>query len=127
MELQMKDNGFIANFEYGQLKISGDETYGFRPYQLMVSSIAACSSSVLNKVLGKMRMNCEDLKVSVQVERNEQEANRIEKIHMHFVIKGEGLQPEKVEKAVALARKNCPMVQSVKDSIEITESFELVQ
>ncbi|WP_134705044.1 OsmC family protein [Ammoniphilus sp. YIM 78166] len=127
MEFTMKENGFITQFEYGELHISGDETYGFRPFQLMVSSIAVCSGGVLRKVLTKMRIPYEDIRLEAKVERNEAEANRIEKIHVHFLIKGKDLNVEKIEKALELTRKNCPMVQSVKDSIEITETFELIE
>ncbi|RXT15288.1 OsmC family protein [Ammoniphilus sp. CFH 90114] len=126
MEFKMKENGYIAEFEYGELHISGDDIYGFRPFQLMVSSIAVCSGGVLRKVLTKMRVPYEDIKLTAQVERNEAEANRIEKIHVHFIIKGENLNQDKIEKAIELTRKNCPMVQSVKDSIEITETYEMI-
>lgn len=127
MEYIMKENAFTAQFEYGELDISGDEKYGFRPFQLMVSSIAVCSGGVLRKVLTKMRIPYEDIHLKASVERNEAEANRIEKIHVHFLIKGKDLNAAKIEKALELTRKNCPMVQSVKDSIEIIETFELVE
>ncbi|WCK56901.1 OsmC family protein [Aneurinibacillus sp. Ricciae_BoGa-3] len=126
MEFYMKENGFATKFPFGELNISGDDNFGFRPYQLLVSSVAVCSGGVLRKVLEKMRMSYEDIKVAVNVERNEAEANRVEKIHLHFVIKGENLQEAKVGKALEVTRKNCAMVQSVKDSIQITESFELI-
>ncbi|QRG67493.1 OsmC family protein [Brevibacillus choshinensis] len=126
MQFEAKENGFVTHLSYGDLHVSGDEQYGFRPFQLMVSSIAVCSAGVLRKVLDKMRMPCTDMKVTADVVRNEEKANRIEKIHLHFIISGENLQQEKVKKAIEASRKNCPMVQSVQDSIEITESFELV-
>nr|WP_246050050.1 hypothetical protein [Aquibacillus sediminis] len=37
------------------------------------------------------------------------------------------LDSTKVEKALALTRKNCGMIQSVQDSIHITETYELKQ
>jgi putative redox protein len=126
MIFEAKENGFVTHLSYGDLHVSGDEQYGFRPFQLMVSSIAVCTGGVLRKVLDKMRMPCTDMKVTAEVERNEEKANRIEKIHLHFVITGDNLREEKVIKAIEATRKNCPMVQSVQDSIEITETFELV-
>ncbi|AJD90559.1 osmotically inducible protein C [Jeotgalibacillus malaysiensis] len=124
MEFKMKEGGFTTDLEYGELHISGNEEYGFRPYQLLVSSVAVCSGGVLRKVLERMRMEFTDIKVNTEIERNEKEANRVEKIHMHFTIKGD-LKEEKVKKALEVTRRNCSMVQSVKDSIEITESFEI--
>lgn len=126
MKLKMKEHGFVLPLEYGDLHISPDEQHGFRPYQLMVASVAGCSASVLRKVLTKMRLDFTDIDVAVQVSRNEEEANRIEKLHLNFIIQGKDLQPEKVERAIALARKNCAMLQSIKDSVQVTESIELV-
>jgi putative redox protein len=126
MEFQMKEGGFQAKLPYGDLDVSGDETYGYRPYQLMVSSIAVCSGGVLRKVLEKMRLSFDDIHIEAKVERNEEQASRIEKIHLHFKIKGNNLNPVKVEKALVLTKKNCSMVQSVIGSIEVEETFELI-
>lgn len=126
MEFKMKEVGFQTTVEYGELHVAGDEAYGFRPYQLMVSSIAVCSGGVLRKILVKKRIEIEDITIQTKVERNEQEANRIEKIQIHYLIKGQDLDEKKIEQSIEIARKNCPMVQSVKESIEIDETFELV-
>jgi putative redox protein len=126
MEFKMKENGFVTQFEYGELHISGDEEYGFRPYQLLVSSIAVCSGGVLQKILQKQRVIIDDLSVSADVTRNEEGAHEIQRIHLHFVLKGQKLVKEKIEKALVITRKNCSMVQSVKDSIDVTESFEII-
>lgn len=126
MEFKMKENGFTTQLEYGELHVSGNEEHGFRPYQLLVSSVAVCSGGVLRKVLQKKRIELDDMKVSADVKRNEAGANEIQSIHLHFILTGHQLPHEKIEKALEVARKNCPIVQSVKDSIEITESFEII-
>ncbi len=120
-----KEAGFTTNFPYGELHIAGDEEYGFRPYQLMVSSIAVCSGGVLRKILEKKRIAFSDLRIQADVTRNDEKAGRIEKIHLHYIITGEDLPLDKIEKSIELARKNCSMLQSVIDSIEVTETFEI--
>ncbi|WP_243291626.1 OsmC family protein [Bacillus sp. FJAT-47783] len=127
MEFKMKEIGFTTNLPYGELHVAGDEEYGFRPFQLMVSSIAVCSGGVLRKILKKKRINIEDMTIKADVERNETEANRIEKIHLHYRITGHDLDESKIHKSIELARKNCPMAQSVEGSIDIEETFELLQ
>ena len=126
MKFNLKENRFEADFEYGNLHISGNEEYGFRPFQLMVSSIAVCSGGVLKKVLEKQRMKVSDMKVEADVTRNPDEANRLTKIHLHYTITGENLNEAKIEKAVVLAQKNCPMAQTVIGSVELTESFTII-
>lgn len=127
MKFTMKEKGFESEFEFGKLQVCGDEQYGFRPYQLLVSAVAVCSGGVLRKVLEKKRIAYEDIEITVEMERNEKRANSVKSIHMHFIIKGVDMTDEAMEKALKVTRKNCSMVQSVEDSIEITESFEMVR
>ncbi|MTH53558.1 OsmC family peroxiredoxin [Bacillus mangrovi] len=126
MNFKMTENGFETGLEFGTLTVSGDEQYGFRPYQLMVSSIAVCSGGVLRKILEKKRMDIENIEIEADAVRNEEEANKIESIHVHFKIKGKGLKQDAISKAMELTRKNCSMVRSVEGSIEISETFELI-
>ncbi|MGB8000144.1 MAG: OsmC family protein [Anaerobacillus sp.] len=127
LEFNMKkeETGFTADFEYGTLHISGDDQFGFRPYQLLVSSVAVCSGGVLRQILDKKRMKYEDIKIDADVTRNEEEANRVEKIHLHFTLVGE-LDQQKVERALELTKKHCSMAQSIIGSIELKETFEIV-
>jgi uncharacterized OsmC-like protein len=53
VEFKMREAGFSANFEYGELHVAGNKEFGFRPYQLMVSSIAVYSGGVLRGILEK--------------------------------------------------------------------------
>lgn len=127
MDFYLKDNGVRTSFDYGQLNISGDETLGFRPYQLMVASIAGCSIGVFRKILDKQRVDYEDIKVTAEVERNPDEANRIEKVQLHYVIKGYHLNQDKLLKNLDVSRNNCSMVQSVQNSIKVEETLECIQ
>ncbi|TWT03009.1 OsmC family protein [Planococcus sp. CPCC 101016] len=125
MNYSMNKNGFTGHLPFGELQISSNEEYGFRPYQLLVSSLAVCSGGVMRKVLDKMRMPAEDIKVEIkEIVRNKDEADRVEKVHLHFIVSGE-INEEKMPRILELTRKNCSMVQSVKDSIEIIETFEV--
>lgn len=121
-----KEAGFIANLKFGELHIAGDEAYGFCPSQLMVASIAVCGGGVLRTILEKKRMEIEDITIKTDVMRNEQEANRIEKIKIHFEIKGKDLDERKIEKSLELTKKHCSMYQSVKNSIEVVETFSIL-
>lgn len=127
MEFYLQENGMKTNFDYGELDISGDETYGFRPFQLMVASIVGCSGSVFRKILDKQRIKIEDLTIKADVTRIEEEANRIEKITLTYTIEGHDLNVEKLNKNLELARKNCPMVRSVETSINIEEQLKVIE
>jgi putative redox protein len=125
LDFKMNEKAFESTFEYGRIQISNNEENGFRPFQLFVASVAACSGEVLRKVMEKMRLTFEDIEVNAKVIRDEKKANRITDIQLHFVISGQDLSADKIKKALVAARKNCAMVQSVKECIHITESFEI--
>lgn len=72
-------------------------------------------------------MHVEDIEINTKVYRNEQEASRIEKVEVHFIIKGKELAEGQIKKAMELTRKNCSMVQSVIPAIEVVETFEIIQ
>ena len=126
MDFIMNENGFQTSVEFGELHISSQDEYGFRPYVLLVSSVVGCSGSILKKILQKMRIPFKDIHVSVDVVRNQKEANRIEEMDIKFIIYGEDISPVKVEKALVLTTKYCSIIQSIKDSIKITERFEII-
>ncbi|WP_053365110.1 OsmC family protein [Bacillus sp. FJAT-27245] len=126
MIFKMKEVGFYTDLPYGRLDVSGNEEAGFRPYQLMAASVAVCSGGILRTILEKKRLQVEDIEIQTEVDRNPDEANRIEAIHLHFIITGKGLEESQVQKALELVGKNCSMAQSVKGSINIKETFELV-
>lgn len=127
MKFYLKENGMRTELEYGSLDISGNEEYGFRPFQLMVASIVGCSGSVFRKILEKQQLKIEDVIITAEVERNELEAGKIEKITLHYTVKGYRLNLEKLHRNLELSRKNCSMIRSVENSIEIKETLEIIQ
>lgn len=128
MQFKMTEHGFQTTTNYGTINISGNDEYGFRPFQLLVSSIAVCSGGVLRNILEKMRMPASTISIDVlEVKRNADEANRIEEIHLHFIIEGQHLAEDKMTKVFELTRKNCSMIQSVTPAIQVIETYELHQ
>lgn len=127
MKFTMTENGFAGDLPFGTLNVSTNEEFGFRPYQLMVASLAICSAGIVRKVLEKKRMPAEDIQVEVkEVVRIDEEAGRIAKVHLHFLIKGD-VDDSKMDRVMELTRKNCSMVRSVEDCIEVVETYELIQ
>ncbi|MFC4401518.1 OsmC family protein [Gracilibacillus xinjiangensis] len=127
MDFYLKDGGIRTHFPYGELDISGNENYGYRPFQLMVASVAGCSGSVFRKILEKKRIKIDDFKISAEVKRKPDEANRIESIDLHYVVKGVHLDREKLEKSLEIARNNCSMIRTIEKSVKINESLEVIQ
>src|SRR5690625_5251077 len=126
MQFTFHENHIDGSLQFGNLAISGDETHGYRPYELLVSSIAGCSGLVFKKILTKQRTELEDLIIDAEVERNKEEANRIEKITLTFKVKGKNLNEKKLQRNLEVSRKHCAMVRSVEDSIVIEEIISIL-
>ena len=126
MKFHMTEHGFDTETEFGTLHISSNEEKGFRPYQLMVASIAACGGGVMRKVLDKMRMPADDIVVEVkEVVRSQDDASRLMKVHLHFTVIGSDIAEEKMTRVMELTEKNCSMLQSVMGCIEVVKTYEI--
>lgn len=126
MKFNLSETGaFETKFEFGELSISGNSDIGFKPVQLMVSSIAGCSGGVFKKILDKKRIAYKGIELTAEVERNPDEANRITKISYHYTVEGENLKQQQLEKSLEVAFRNCAMAQSVKGAIEIIETVSI--
>lgn len=121
MEYKILNEKIVVNFEFGELPISPDEKNGYKPIQLFVSSLIGCSGSILRDILHKKRYQFEKLEMEASIERNPFKANRIEKLNIVANVVSESvLSSEQAEKIANLVIKNCGMIQSVIESIDIT-------
>ena len=109
---------------------SGPEgrTPGPSPMELVLIGTGGCSAFDVVHILEKGREPVEDCVVELEAERAEQEPKVFTRIHMHFVVKGRGLSPSKVERAVQLSlEKYCSASAMVAKTATITHDFEIVE
>lgn len=124
MKLTVKRNEITTDLPYGELQIGKEN--GYTPLELLIASIAGCSSIVFRTILEKKRITYNEFTIEAEIVRSEVLSKPVESIHLHYKIKAEGIAQEQLEKALELAVKNCTIVQSVKDSIQVIETIELI-
>lgn len=121
MNFTVEKKKIAGDFNYGELSISPDDSLGYRPFELFVSSIVGCSGTLLKNILMKKRHSFEKIEVEVSSVRNPEVANRIEKLTITAnVITESPISDRQGEKLSQLVIDNCGMIQSVKSSIEVT-------
>lgn len=124
MHYIIEEEAVTTSLPHGSLPVSKNPEVGFRPLELFVTSLAGCSGTLLRNLLQKKRISYQGLTMDVDVTRDTERANRITKLH--FTVEMDGEISEKQASSIAeLVLKNCGMIQSVIDSIEIT--FELTR
>ncbi|MCY7480527.1 MULTISPECIES: OsmC family protein [Bacillus] len=121
MKLTYEKDHWIALIEDRQLPISGTEELGYRPSQLLTSAIAGCFGEMLIHVCRKKRISYEGMTITSETTRAGA-VNKISCIHLHILFEDINTSDEQIDKMITLALKHCSMVQSVKESIDITLS-----
>ncbi len=104
----------------------GGEGQGMRPMELLLVSLASCSSMDVVSILKKMRQPLEDLRVDVEGRRATDQVPAVFiGIHLRFVLKGD-LRPDRVEEAIRLSvDKYCSVGRMLDKTAEITYEWTM--
>ncbi|ACX96868.1 OsmC family protein [Halothiobacillus neapolitanus] len=105
----------------------GGRNLGARPMEMVLMGLGGCTAIDVMVILGKQRQPVEDCWIELDAERADVAAPKVfTKIHVHYVVKGSGLDPKQVERAVKLsAEKYCSVSAMLKGSVDITYDFEI--
>jgi len=108
---------------------SGGRNMGIRPMEMLLIGLGACSSFDVVNILQKGRQSVTDCRTELAAERADAVPAVFERIHLHFVVSGKGLDAEKVKRAVELsAEKYCSAsIMLGKAGVAITHDFEVVE
>ena len=100
---------------------------GVRPMELLLMSMAGCSSIDIVSILDKMRQKLEHLDVEVQGFREEGAIPAVfTKIHIHYILSGD-LKESKVKSAIDMSLgKYCSVSKMLEKAAEITSSYEIL-
>ena len=95
--------------------------------ELVLIGAGGCSAWDVVNILEKSRAGMAECVVELDADRAEEEPRVFTRIHLHFVVSGQDLDPRKVERAIALSvEKYCSAVAMLEKTARITHDFELV-
>lgn len=101
---------------------------GVKPSDLMAMALIGCSSYDVVEILQKQRQDLRELKVTAESVQDDDPPWRFRKIHIHYQAIGRNIDPEKLRTAIELSEgKYCSVYATLKDAIEITHAFEVVE
>ena len=105
---------------------AGEESLGPSPMEMLLLGLGGCSAYDVVNILEKMRKPIEDCTAWLEAERADDAPRVFTHIHMRFVVTGSAIDPEKVERAVAMsAEKYCSASVMLAKTAEITHEIEV--
>ncbi|CAH1000406.1 Protein YhfA [Neolewinella maritima] len=106
----------------------GGQGKGPRPMELVLASVASCSSIDIVLLLQKQRQDLQDLRVRVTGQRTDTVPRVFTAIQVHYSFAGP-LDAKKVERACRLSmEKLCSVSMMLKaGGVEITWTYEIVE
>jgi putative redox protein len=121
------EDGKIVDMDAAE-KIGGRNN-GVRPMQMLLMALGGCSAIDIISILKKQRQEIEDLKITVDGEREDVKdgAALFETIHVNFMIKGK-IDKEKAQRAVDLSmQKYCSVSKTLELRAKITYTVEVTE
>jgi putative redox protein len=104
----------------------GGRNLGPRPMEMLLLSMAACSTYDVVSILKKSRVNLRDCEVLISAERADNHPRIFTEIHLHFIFIGKNITGKNVSRAIKLsAEKYCSASIMLGAMAKITHDFEI--
>lgn len=104
----------------------GENVAAPSPVQALLLAGGSCTGIDVVLILEKMRIILRSLRVECRGERRETHPRRFESVHYTFIAAGEGLDSDKLERAVALSvEKYCSVLASLAPDIRVTHEVRV--
>ncbi len=130
----IENAAFVGESESGHAlvmdgaKDGGGRNLGPRPMEVLLLGTGACSAYDVVRILRKARQKIQDCYVEIDAERAPTDPRIFTRIHMHFVVKGQAVNPAHVKRAVELsADKYCSASIMLAKSAQMTHDFEIIE
>lgn len=108
--------------------MDGDKTCAPSPMEMVLMAAGSCSSVDVVNILQKAKQQVSGVEVKLSGERADAVPAVFTKIHLHFVVSGQGISSKHVERAVNLsAEKYCSVSIMLGKAVEVTHSFEIIE
>ncbi len=100
---------------------------GLTPLRTLLASLAGCSGNALAVLLAKMRQPVSGIEVDARAVRRDEHPTVYTEIALEFTVRGKGVDPAAVARAVALADEQiCPVWAMLKPGTPITATCRVL-
>jgi putative redox protein len=96
--------------------------------ELVLMGAGTCSAYDVVSILEKSRQDVTDVSVALEADRAENPPKVFTRIHMHFTVTGRGIDPKRVERAIALSvEKYCSATAMLEKTATVTHDFTVIE
>jgi putative redox protein len=109
------------------LSTPGEDSIGMKPSELLLVSLAGCTSVDVVNILHKKRVKLGGLRVKVSGEQAPLPPWTFEKFHIHYEVTGKDISEKDVERAITLSEeKYCSVSATLRAAAKITQDYEII-
>ena len=114
------------------ITIDGPDNFGgsnaaMRPKELLLISLAGCSSADVITILQKKKVKLDDYKINISAQSTETHPKVYTSINLEYVFIGKDIKEKDVERAIELSQNTyCGVTAMLQNSIEITHNFKII-
>lgn len=99
----------------------GGDDSGASPKKLMLAALSGCTGVDVAMILKKMRVDYDDLVITVDAEQTDETPAQYTAMHMTYEFSGKDLDPDKLKKAIVLSQeKYCGVSMMYKKIMDLT-------
>ncbi|NDU85474.1 MAG: OsmC family protein [Ferrovum sp.] len=107
---------------------AGGRNLGVRPMEAILMGAGGCTAFDVVLMLKRARAQVTDCVVELHAERATEDPKVFTRIHFHFVVTGQGLKAEQVQRCIDLsAEKYCSASIMLGKTAEMTHDFEILE
>ncbi|MBO0801163.1 MAG: OsmC family protein, partial [Blastocatellia bacterium] len=113
-----------VNMDGQETIIDGKKKEAASPMEVLLESLGACTGSDIVLILEKMRTPAERLEIAVAGKRRDTEPRYYTDVRLRFDVWGEGIDSDKMARAVSLSlEKYCSVYLSLRQDLKTTAEF----
>ncbi len=112
--------------------MDGPENFGgsnaaIRPKELLLLSLAGCTSADVIAILQKKRVKLDDFKMNISAESTEKHPKVYTKINLEYLFTGNNIKEKDVERAIDLSQNvYCGVTAMLQKAVEITHNYKII-
>lgn len=120
------ESGHTVNMD--AVKSAGGDEQGFSPKGLLLVALGGCTAMDVLPILRKMHQEVTDYQLEIKGTVHEGHPRKFDKIVVEHVLTGHNLNPEMVQKAIALSHdKYCSVSASLAGAVEIEMTSRIIE